>query len=329
MATRRYAIAKSDFTGLGSRLYKHPWLYALLSLLIGAAVVFASIWVADTAPFGDHEFLMFGKDYYAGIHLVGMALGALVAIIAAVGTYKTYRTIAKAPRLWRSNTLDVDIGIFTKLKAAIKAFVTVVTNEMMLQKRYKRDEPVDPWYISRWFLHLTMVWGFCGLMLATALNWLVKDLIQGEGGKSVDLWYPIRLLGIISGLIFMYGTTITLAFRLIRRDTYYSQAQFSDWLFLFLMWANGASGFLVTILVYIPEESQPAWAHWALVIHVLLAVELLVLAPFTKFAHAVYRPVALWIFEIRTRLSSYVKDAEEERVSIEIQTPKQLPTTNR
>ena len=46
------------------------------------------------------------------------------------------------------------------------------------------------------------------------------------------------------------------------------------------------------ILVYLPPN--PIYFHF-FVLHVTLAVELLLLLPFSKFAHVVYRPVALWI----------------------------------
>jgi len=38
----------------------------------------------------------------------------------------------------------------------------------------------------------------------------------------------------------------------------------------------------------------PAWGHWAFLFHVSVAMELVFLAPFMKFAHAAYRPAALF-----------------------------------
>ncbi len=35
------------------------------------------------------------------------------------------------------------------------------------------------------------------------------------------------------------------------------------------------------------------WGYWVFLFHVAVAMELVLLAPFMKFAHAVYRPVAL------------------------------------
>ncbi|HEY4718279.1 MAG TPA: hypothetical protein VIH14_04635, partial [Anaerolineales bacterium] len=45
--------------------------------------------------------------------------------------------------------------------------------------------------------------------------------------------------------------------------------------------------------LYLPNP--PAWGYWMLLIHVVLAMELVLLAPFTKFAHVFYRTVALYL----------------------------------
>ena len=41
----------------------------------------------------------------------------------------------------------------------------------------------------------------------------------------------------------------------------------------------------------------PAWGYWVFLFHVAVAMELVLLAPFMKLAHAVYRPIALFFIE--------------------------------
>jgi nitrate reductase gamma subunit len=67
----------------------------------------------------------------------------------------------------------------------------------------------------------------------------------------------------------------------------------SDWLFLWLLWLAGSTGFVVELALYLPEP--PAWGYALFLFHVAVAMELVLLAPFTKFAHAVYRPAALFL----------------------------------
>jgi nitrate reductase gamma subunit len=45
-------------------------------------------------------------------------------------------------------------------------------------------------------------------------------------------------------------------------------------------------------------------------VHVVLAMELLVLFPFSKFAHALYRPLAYGLYRLSTRRASAEPSAE-------------------
>jgi hypothetical protein len=59
------------------------------------------------------------------------------------------------------------------------------------------------------------------------------------------------------------------------------------------MWLSGASGFALELALYL--SSSPWWGYWMLLLHVSVAMELVLLLPFTKFAHVIYRTVALYI----------------------------------
>ena len=66
----------------------------------------------------------------------------------------------------------------------------------------------------------------------------------------------------------------------------------ADWMLLGLLWVTGVTGFVLELALYLP--SPPAWGYWVFLVHVAVAMELVLLAPFMKLAHAVYRPVALF-----------------------------------
>ncbi len=68
----------------------------------------------------------------------------------------------------------------------------------------------------------------------------------------------------------------------------------SDWLFLVLLWVTGFTGFVIEAALYL--EPVPAWGYWVFLLHVAVAMELVLFLPFTKFAHAMYRPVALFFY---------------------------------
>jgi hypothetical protein len=41
------------------------------------------------------------------------------------------------------------------------------------------------------------------------------------------------------------------------------------------------------------------WGYWMFIFHVAVSITLLLLLPFTKFAHAIYRIVALYIHALK------------------------------
>ena len=56
------------------------------------------------------------------------------------------------------------------------------------------------------------------------------------------------------------------------------------------------TGFALEVALYLP--SAPAWGYWVFLFHVAVAMELVILAPFMKLAHAIYRPVALFFLAL-------------------------------
>ena len=62
---------------------------------------------------------------------------------------------------------------------------------------------------------------------------------------------------------------------------------------LWLLWLAGLTGFIIELALYLP--SAPWWGYALFLVHVAIAMELVLLVPFTKFAHAIYRPVSLFL----------------------------------
>jgi nitrate reductase gamma subunit len=85
--------------------------------------------------------------------------------------------------------------------------------------------------------------------------------------------------------------------RVLKTDRAFAHSSMSDWVFLTLMWLSGISGFVLELALYLPQPQL--WGYWVFLLHVAVAVEMILLLPFTKFAHAIYRIVALCIYSLK------------------------------
>ena len=99
-------------------------------------------------------------------------------------------------------------------------------------------------------------------------------------------------MGTVAGALLVYGVTMLAVDRFRAANRSAKTSTTADWMLLALLWVVGVTGFVLELALYLP--SAPAWGYWVFLLHVAVALELILLAPFMKLAHAVYRPVALF-----------------------------------
>jgi nitrate reductase gamma subunit len=140
------------------------------------------------------------------------------------------------------------------------------------------------------------MWGFLGLLAATIADYGLDIIGWKATGTPVPIWYPVRLLGTVAGILLVYGVTVLMIDRWRRADRSREHSTNADWTLLILLWVAGVTGFVLEIALYLP--GAPVWGYWVFLFHVAVAMELVLLAPFMKLAHAVYRPVALFFLAL-------------------------------
>jgi nitrate reductase gamma subunit len=146
--------------------------------------------------------------------------------------------------------------------------------------------------------------GFLAMLLATTLDFLLKPI-----GSPAPPWYPMRLLGAVGGIVCLYGLTIALGRRLSAAEVPWRKSAFSDWFFPVLLAATVLTGLFTEIAVYLPMNTV---GHAVFFVHVVLAMDLVAMLPLTKFAHALYRTLALVLFAWRhaPAMEAVVADAQ-------------------
>jgi len=293
-AARRYAIASYEPTGLARILYTRPVAGSLIAVAVAAffaVFMFAARGPQDAASLALFEFIPDGL-----IHVTGIAVMGVMALSGIVGITTMARRVARHEGV----SLKTVFGGRSALAATGSALWSALGVESLGQRRYredcKDDKPAEPWYRRRWLIHALSIWGFLGLLAATVLDWGLALTGVKATGTPIPLWYPSRLIGTLAGLSLLYGVSMFMANRVRKVNRAAMVSTASDWLLLVLLWITGATGFFIEIALYLPDA--PAWGYWVFLFHVAVAMELMLLLPFTKFAHAMYRPVALFFYAL-------------------------------
>ncbi|MCY3413877.1 MAG: 4Fe-4S dicluster domain-containing protein [Candidatus Heimdallarchaeota archaeon] len=340
-AARKYAIATNDITPLSKLFAKSKLLTILVMVFLGVGLALMMD-MSNNNRWFEHDYSLLGGYFSEIIHYSGMTMGIFVALIFVIGGFKAYRSMALNEPLREREYIMDKISTTSAIKLAIQSFISMLINDGIKQNKFHRDDPFEyinleegnlPEYakslnpmhptqkVSRKLIHMSIVYGFVGLFLATAYDYMIKDVILGNPGGFVEIYHPIRLLGVISGISMMFGTSMSMYYRLRKPEDaeYYKNTKFEDWLILILIWLVGLTGFILTVLVavYGNPETYPAFAGWALIAHVVAVGELFVLLPFSKFAHILYRPLALWMNQYEKDKIEFLEDlSEEERQKI-------------
>lgn len=287
-ATRRYAIARYDRLGLARLLYTSTAFNVVF--LIGLAVLLGLFIYSFHGPMPGDSLNLFAFIPAPFIHDLGVIAGIVVILISLWGIATMIAQISR----------DADVHKVT-VSGFLKALVDTLGVEVLGQRRYRLDceshREKQSWYMQHWFIHASMLWGFLGLFAATALDYLLDLIGVKATGAQVPLWYPTRLLGTLAGMLMIYGVTVAIVNRLRKKDVTSTHSVPSDWSFLVLLWLAGITGFALEMALYLPQP-QP-WNYWMLLVHLVIVLELLILIPFTKFAHAVYRTVALYFHALK------------------------------
>jgi nitrate reductase gamma subunit len=120
------------------------------------------------------------------------------------------------------------------------------------------------------------------LSASTTLNYLTN-----ASGAPMSLTNPVRILGNLGGIMLIAGLALVV-YRISVDTDKREVTSAPDYLFIGLLLLAGFSGFLSE---YVSEIDAVAWMYGVYVAHLLLSAALLLLAPFTRFVHALGRPI--------------------------------------
>ncbi len=285
-ALRRYAIAHYEPTGLTRLMFRNPFAYFGITVVI--AMIFFVI-LMTMRP--DHEVSrwIFNLLPFDVVHDLGLYIFILIGIFTVLGLYRMIRGMRKGKAIKAEGE---SAGLSKVWKAVIKT-----AGEIAIMNRYQKCDRQDdaywankPWFMKPWFVHWMIMWGFLGLLLATILDFIFKD-------PATDIWLPSRILGTVTGLMMMYGASLAIYYRITKPTHFYSKSTLADWFFLAFIWFAGITGLWLEAAVTLNADSLMNQVMF--IIHTVISMELILFLIFSKFAHAVYRPVALFMHYLK------------------------------
>ena len=174
---------------------------------------------------------------------------------------------------------------------------------------------------SRRTAHLGAFYGFMALFLvsvwAVIALYMINPLIPGHEEDlhyPFALWNPWKILANVGSVILIAGAVLAIRERTSNRQESGVSSSF-DWIFAWLLLAVGVSGLLTEIFRLVAEPSDVAGlkytAYSIYFVHLVFVFYLLVYLPYSKFAHILYRTVALVYAEHSGRNVKKVQEGEE------------------
>jgi ferredoxin len=260
MSLRRWLTAVYDWTGLSGLLYKY-WLVSLLAFLLAAAGVLAFSF------FNDHN-----------LEII-MHYGHSFEMIAIAGVF-AFILLPNIIRMWYYVVLKPKLKI--SLPAYLKSFWDLVLH-MFTQKRTLGCD--DNWL--RWFEHFMLVISYLALLFVTVfLDWF----------SSQNLF--IIILGYVVSAIIIIVTIDFVAGRIRKKKEISRFSQPSDWLFVIWLSMMGFTAMAVRLFIDTGLLEANAWLY---LVHLIILVQwALIIVPFGKWTHFLYRSFAMYFAKVKT-----------------------------
>lgn len=304
-AVRKWAIGQYDVTGISRFLFKNKWNFKLATIIV--AFLLATMFVVTanlSAVSNARPIALFDVISYEFIHNSSLLIFGLIGLIIVLSL------LNQAIRIMHAENTSIKDGImnakqdqsaftifhliFSPLIMVKEAIEVLVFEVFGQKKQYECLEEKSATNLqklnSKWMYHVFTIFGFVGLLLATALDMFLKP----DHNEMVPILYPIRLLGIISGIFFVIGISAFIIMRVFKVNKYYAQSDYEDYFLLIDLWVIGFTGLLLTTTLYL-TIIPASLAYYLFIVHIVAFYELMIFAPFSKFAHVWFRTFAIWL----------------------------------
>jgi quinone-modifying oxidoreductase subunit QmoC len=249
-------------------------------ILIGAPILFWIVLLASTGLLSVPKGTLVYGDFVP--HWL------IYSVFFPVAGWVMYASWVSGRRFWNL------LGDGSPRSGSFLPHLLPVLTEIATHKRFASCEAARPRRLG----HLLLLWGFVGAAITSGL--LVVALYGFHTELPLPLEHPFKILGNISGVLLVVGGAILVQLRLGDTDRAGASTAF-DSFFLTVVVTVIATG----VLSEVGRFAVPAELACALyVVHLGAVLSLFLIFPYSKFAHLLYRTLALVHVRMTTLPSS-------------------------
>ena len=276
MAIRRYLTTAYDWTGLSRLMYGSAlWeigVLALVSALVVLAFVLPSGFGFGLLSRHPEALNAVMLDHFAPKDVVHTADRILAGVLSLL-------LLSNALRMFRYLTRNrqIPLGRYITL-------LPELVMEGVFQRRWRKC--ADTAARFNWARHFVLVTGY-----VTIFSLVVLFLPTFQVEDNTFHW--TSLLGYYSTAVLVGSSISILADRKTKRSPMHRFSHLSDWLFPILLLLTAVTGILLNV-VRLANLAMPTYIIYT--VHLAIAVPMLVVeVPFGKWAHLLYRPLAIYV----------------------------------
>jgi quinone-modifying oxidoreductase subunit QmoC len=249
-----------------------PLLFALPAVIFGAVLA----WLGNLTALPEGR-IVFSK--FIPIVYIEVIFTLAIALTAIGG-------VAAGLRYWRAMDAQAGRNGHGPRRHVVPTVLAILSHARFRQCNAEPAGTRKTYKSHLHATHLLIFYGFLGLVITTAS---VGVGIYGFGYLTPwPFWHPVKILGNVSGAAVILALCVFL-WRRIADSTRAGKSTYSDWLFLAILLLTTLTGFCCQWL----RLAGLRVAYPMYYVHLLLIFFLLVYIPYSKFAHLVYRTVAM------------------------------------
>jgi ferredoxin len=273
MSMRRWLTSRYDFTGIARHFYmswKAELAFVVLVALLTGAGLLAYGFSKGSLGIYDGPGAFLPSEL---IHSVDLALMVVLGALLLVNVLRMWHFIMQDPR-------QTPAPWWLYLKK-----LHLLPVHFFSQKRYAQCDPENQNRVHiPWLTHLGLVLGYC-----TMLVLIVLFLDRLQAGPEIQ--WSVHVFGYLATLGLLIGTVYVLHSRLKQVQVQHRRTHSTDWMFLWLLLYMVVTGLVQHIL---HRAGFPEAANIAYVAHLMGVFPWLLRMPFSKWAHLIYRPIAMY-----------------------------------